>query len=253
MSSGFDQRKAPRAKVEINCVFWPPDSQAPAAGCLGQTINLSSSGLAMHCDRQVSRHDVMGLELVLPGSRQRLRLQAEVVDCRHSQEERWSWQVRLSFLRPAPEARHALLAFLLPQQRQVDRDGMSPALGEAELRVRFRELGEPEMAKLLEQRTYLDFETLRASRFFPNTAAVLERSIPDGGLSLLAARPFREGGKVLLELGLPDLEQPLWALAAVQWVREEEGLYRHAAGLHFLAIRKADALAVEAFIQRQGG
>jgi hypothetical protein len=253
MSSGFDQRKAPRARVELNCVFWPADSQAPAAGCLGQTINLSSSGLAMHCDYPVHRHDRMDLELVLPGSAQSLRLPAEVVDCRHSQEGLWSCQVRLSFVRPDAEARHALLAFLLPQQRQVDKDGMSPALLKSELRVRFRELDEAELAQLMAQRGYLDFETLQNSRFFTNTAALLARATPESGISVLAARPFHEGGKLLLELGLPDLEQTVWALAVVRWAREEEGLYRHAAGLHLLAIRKADALVVEAFVQRQGG
>jgi|GEM_PF-6663600 hypothetical protein len=260
--SGFDQRKAPRVKLEVNCVFWPEDGEAPAAGCLGTTINLSLSGLAMHCDYQLRRHGRMQVEMSLPGSRQSLKLPAQVVDCRHSTDSKWAYQARLSFDDPGPAGLHSLLAFLLPQQRQIDRDGMSPALveqrgesrSEVELGARYREAGEAELSKLAEQHSYLEMEPLLGSHYFPNMASVLARNISGHGICLLAARPFREGSQLLVELTLPSLGQPLWVLASVQWAREEDsGLYRHAAGLRFQAIRKADALAVEAYIQRQGG
>jgi hypothetical protein len=260
--SGFEQRKAPRVKLEVNCVFWPEDGEAPAAGSLGCTINLSLTGLAMHCDHPLHRHGRMPLEMSLPGSRKSLKLPVEVVDCRRSTDSKWAYQARLTFDHPDLAGQHSLLAFLLPQQRQIDKDGMSPALVEergesrslVELLARYREAGEMELAKLQEQHSYLELETLLGSRYFPNMASVLARNISGHGICLLAARPFHEGGRLLLELTLPELGQPLWALASVQWAREEgSGLYRHAAGLRFQAIRKADALAVEAYIQRQGG
>jgi hypothetical protein len=170
------------------------------------------------------------------------------------------FEVRCSFLEPGADESAAIRAALAPLLDRAKLPGqVATAVVEerkdarmaASLQVRFREVGDHEVVQFMESRVYMDFDTLLQSRFFPNMVSVLTEDISAGGLKLLSEKPFQEGKKLAVELRLPSVDLPVRALTVVMWAKPASDLPgMHWGGLRFLAIRKEDALAVEAFVQK---
>jgi hypothetical protein len=265
--TGFDNRKAPRVKIAL-ALYFQVGGEGPVYP--GRTKNFSETGTAFGANQPVQKHDLLNMELSLPGQMRPITLPGQVIDCRWLGErtDGFLYEIRTRFLSPSEDALYMIRQSLAPLVvRKEGGGGMVAALVEERnnarvevgLEVRLREVDDKEVGRSMQQHLYMDFDALMHSKYLPHMALVLTENISTGGLKLTAPLHLADGNKLALELKLPGLDLPVRALAVVQWATGSDMPGHCTVGIRFLAVRKEDALAIEGFVikrqrlQHEGG
>ncbi len=137
-----------------------------------------------------------------------------------------------------------------PRLEFVERRGSERLL--SELKVEVKEVGPEEVARLLQDKTYLDLSKPEGSapRAVKGAFFLFAQNISVGGLSILSDVEIRPETVLALAVHLPEAPLPLHTLAMVIWSNPVPG-GKHEAGLRFLGIHKEDVAKVDRYILMQ--
>ena len=119
------------------------------------------------------------------------------------------------------------------------------------LQVRYRQLGETEVATLLHDGSYAPTSSEKGrSKETKDLFKVITDDVSQGGLRIVSPVPIAIGVVMAVELHLPEIPLPIAALAEVVWISENPG-GGHACGLRFTQINKTDLTKLERFLLLQ--
>ena len=237
----FDNRKSTRVPFFAQIHFWL-GLEAQGNSIAGHTLNLSETGLAFFCYRDLEPGQWIFLQMSLPGHASPLGLQARVVACKAETAGEASYQLRITFVQPSVEDSQRLRRHILQLAEPAMGWGKTYFPGKQAIEVKYRELEAKEQQLWLEKRAFLSFKEVGYLR---NYQEHLEQSLgqksPEG-FRLRGTKALKAGTEVWLEFELG--EGRLHFLAKVLWTNpEEDGKFE--SGLSLAAFHKEEAIKLE--------
>jgi hypothetical protein len=242
---GFENRKSIRIKTKLNIFFWPQDTHE-GQGTLGEVLNLSETGLAMHCAAGPAPGEGLQLEFSLDSRKAPLRVKAKVVHNEPAPTGQTGRVLRVQFLDVDSAdrllLRQTILQFADPKLAAQTGWGKSYFDAGQGIETKYRILAQSEQQQALADRSYLSAKELI---YLKKVQDFLEQALGSktpSNFKLLGSRALVENGYAWLELNLDSGH--LHLLAKVLWCKQEEE-EKAEAGLSVLAIHKDEALRME--------